>query len=281
MTGSGDRLWVTPLSRGRGARIGISRIGYEVRTYFRQLDTLLFTFLFPAIMLTIFASAFSSMDFGPPDAQISAAAYYLPAMLAAGILLSGVQNLGVDIAMERSDGTLKRYAGSPMPMGSYFMGKMGQVAVTATLQALLLIAAARLIWDVALPDTAGAWGNFAWIFVLGVSCSAVLGIAISALPRSGKSAQSVIVPITLVLQFISGVYIAFDILPDWMQQIANVFPLRWIAGGMRAVFLPADFEAAEPGGTWALPWVAIVCGLWMVGGLVVAALTFRWNPKDR
>jgi ABC-2 type transport system permease protein len=273
--------WVQPLPPGRSARIGALRVGYEVRAYFRQPDTLFFTFLFPVLMLAIFATAFSSQEFGPPGDQISAAAYYLPGMLAAGILLSGLQNLGVDIAVERSDGTLKRYAGSPMPIGSYFMGKMGQVAVTASLQAAVLIFVAWAVWSVELPSTPEAWGTFAWVFVLGVSCSAVLGIAVSALPRSGKSAQSVIVPIALVLQFVSGVYISFNILPEWLQHVASVFPLRWTAAGMRAVFLPEAFEAAEPGGTWALPLVAIVCLIWLVAGLIVCALTFRWNPKDR
>ena len=46
---------------------------------------------------------------------VNAADYYLPAMLAAGILLSGLQNMAIEIAGEKSDGTLKRLAGSPVP----------------------------------------------------------------------------------------------------------------------------------------------------------------------
>ena len=46
---------------------------------------------------------------------------------------------------------------------------------------------------------------------------AVLGIALSGLPRSGKSATAVIIPIALVLQFISGVYLGFSQLPEWLQ----------------------------------------------------------------
>ncbi len=134
------------LPAGRGIRLGVSRIGYEVRLYFRQADTVFFTFLFPLVMLTIFAVAFSETNFGPPGEEISAAAYYLPAMLAAGVLLSGLQNLSIDIAMERSDGTLKRLAGTPLPVVSYFMGKIGQALVTGILQAglLLLVAAVAL-----------------------------------------------------------------------------------------------------------------------------------------
>lgn len=272
--------WVAPLPPGRAGRLGLARVRYEVTSYFRQTDTVFFTFLFPVLMLTIFSTAFSSQSFGPPGEELSAATYYLPAMLAAGILLSGVQNLGVDIAVERGDGTLKRLGGTPLPVLSYFVGKIGQVFVTAILQAALIIAVSTLVFGVALPTTAAAWGTFAWVFMLGVTTSAVLGIAVSSLPRSGKSATAVIIPIALVLQFISGVYLSFSMLPEWLQQVANVFPLRWMASGMRAAFLPAAFEAIEPGGTWGLGVGALVLIAWLVIGLVVCRLTFRWIRKD-
>lgn len=272
--------WVTPLPAGRTLRLGLARIRYEVTAYFRQSDTVFFTFLFPVLMLTIFSTAFSSQPFGPPGEELSAAAYYLPAMVAAGILLSGLQNLGVDIAMERSDGTLKRLGGTPLPVVSYFIGKLGQVFVTATLQAALLLAVATFVFGVSLPTDGESWRTFAWVFLLGVTTSAVLGIAISQLPRSGKSATAVIMPIALVLQFISGVYLTFSILPSWLQSIANVFPLRWMASGMRAAFLPGSFESGEPNETWALAMGAGVLVAWLVVGLLVCRLTFRWIRKD-
>jgi ABC-2 type transport system permease protein len=263
-------------------RLGGSRIVNEVRAYFRQGDSVFFTFLFPLLMLTIFSTAFSTQSFGTTDSgeDLSAAGFYLPAMLAAGLLLSGVQNLAIDIAVERGDGTLKRLAGTPLPVVSYFIGKLGQVLVTGGAQAALLIVVARFAFGVELPSTAEAWWTFAWVFLLGVSTSAVLGIAPSRIPRTGKSATAVIIPITLVLQFISGVYLAFSDLPTWLQNIASIFPLKWLAQGMRSVFLPSGFEQLEMGGEWDLGGVAIVTAVWLVVGLVVCHVTFRWIRKD-
>ena len=268
------------LPAGRAITLGISRIRYEVRTYFRQGDSVFFTFLFPLVMLTIFSVAFSEQSFGPPGDEISAAAFYLPGMLAAGLLLSGLQNMAIDIAMERSDGTLKRFAGTPLPVMSYFIGKIGQVFVTGVMQAALLILVARFAFGVELPSDPGKWATFAWVFVLGVSTSAVLGIALSRVPRSGKSATAVVIPIALVLQFISGVYLGFSQLPEWLQNVASAFPLKWMAQGMRAVFLPESFEVLEQGEAWNLPGVAIATGLWLVLGLIACRLTFRWIRKD-
>lgn len=261
-------------------RHGASRVGYEVRSYFRQGDSVFFTFLFPLVMLLIFSVAFSDASFGPPGAELSAAEFYLPGMLAAGVLLSGLQNMSIDIALEKGDGTLKRLGGTPLSPVSYFLGKLGQVLVTGILQSALLILVALVAFGVELPTEPERWMTFAWVFLLGVTTCALLGIALSALPRSGRSATAVVIPIVLVLQFISGVYIAFTSLPEWLQNVASAFPLKWLAQGMRAVFLPDAFEALEPGETWNLPGIAIACGIWLVVGLVLARLTFRWIRKD-
>lgn len=261
-------------------RNGAARAGYEIRHYFRQGDSLFFTFLFPLVMLLIFSVAFSQTTFGAPGEEISAAAYYLPGMIAAGVLLSGLQNMSIDIAMEKGDGTLKRLGGTPLSPVSYFIGKLGQVLVTGILQSALLIVVAVLAFDVELPTEPEKWFTFAWVFLLGVTTCALLGIALSAIPRSGRSATAVVIPIVLILQFVSGVYIQFSSLPEWLQNTASVFPLKWLAQGMRAVFLPDAFEAVEVGETWDLAGIAIVCGIWLVVGLVLARVTFRWIRKD-
>ena len=264
--------------------LGLSRIGYETRLYFRSPDTLFFTFFFPFIMLAIFTAAFSASGNIGGNADgvggVSVGAYYLPGMLAAGMLLSGVQNLAVDIAGEKSDGTLKRLGGTPLSPLSYFLGKIGQVFVTAILQAGLLLLVARFVLDIALPTEPEKWATFAWVFLFGVITSAFLGIALASVPRSGKSATAVVIPVVLVLQFISGVYLQFTALPDWMQNLASVFPLKWMAQGMRSVFLPDSFAAAEQTGSWDLVWVAAALGVWLVVGLVVSRVTFRWIRRD-
>ena len=147
--------------------------------------------------------------------------------------------MSIDIAVEKSDGTLKRLAGTPLSLVSYFIGKIGQVLVTgAPAGGAAHRGRARRLRGRA-ADRAGRRGStFAWVFLLGVTTCAILGIGLSGLPRSGKSATAVIIPIVLVLQFISGVYIQFSMLPDWLQNVASLFPLKWLAQGMR-VGVPA------------------------------------------
>ena len=272
------------LGPARTLRLGIGRVRWEVRQYFREPDTIFFTFLFPTVIFLVFAAAFSNADpiGARPDGTggITTAAYYLPGLVAAGVVLSGIQNLGIAIAGERSDGTLKRLGGSPLPVVSYFIGKAGSVLVTAVIQLVLLFAVARILFGVALPSDATHWVRFIWVFLLSILMATVLGIGISGIPRSGRSASAVIVPILLVLQFVSGIYFSFTALPGWLQTIAGIFPVKWVAQGMRSVFLPERFASAEQNGGWDLGTTAIVLVAWTVVGLVVARFTFRWVRKD-
>ena len=46
------------------------------------------------------------------------------------------------------------------------------------------------------------------------------------------------------------------------------------------MFLPSGYESLEVGGTWNLQGVAIVTAIWLVVGLVVTRMTFRWIRRD-
>jgi ABC-2 type transport system permease protein len=258
--------------------IGLQRGALEIKQFFRQRDQVVFTFAFPVVFLFLFASIFSDDVEG---AGITASQLYVPAMMAAGIMSTSFQSLGISIAIERDEKVLRRLRGTPMPPASYFLGKIWLVLVTGLLETAVLLVVGTTLYDVDLPSDATRWFHFAWIFVLGLTACALLGIAISSVPKSGKSATSVVVLPFLVLQFISGVYIAIDTIPDWMLNIGALFPLKWMCQGLRGVFLPDSARVLEQAGDWEFGRVALVLGAWCVGGLVLCLLTFRWkNRRD-
>ena len=202
-------------------------------------------------------------------------------MIATGVMLSSFQALSIAIAVERDNGTLKMLRGTPMPAMAYFIGKVGQVVVTTVIQIALLLAVAAIFYDVELPSTAETWGRLVYLVVLGSAAGTSLGIAFAAVPRSGRTAANVVTPVVLILQFISGVYFPYSELPSWMHAIASIFPLKWMAQGIRSIFLPPEMVAAEPNGSWQLKEGAVILLLWLVVGLYFAAKTFRWIPNRR
>ena len=98
-------------------------------------------------------------------------------------------------------------------------------------------------------------------------------------PKSGRGASAVVSPIVIILQFFSGVFFVFTSLPNWMQQFAALFPLKWLTQGMRSVFLPADFATQEVAGNWEVGKTAIILAIWLVAGLIISIKTFKWSSQ--
>ncbi|MEV5875852.1 ABC transporter permease [Streptomyces sp. NPDC052101] len=258
--------------------LGLRRGALEIRQFFRQREQVVFTFAFPVVFLFLFASIFRDHVQG---AGITASQLYVPAMTASGIMSTSFQSLGISIAVERDEKVLRRLRGTPMPPAAYFLGKIWLVLFTGVLETAILLAVGTACYGVHLPSDPSRWFDLVWIFVLGLTACALLGIAIGSVPRSAKSASSVVVLPFLVLQFISGVYIAVDTIPGWMLDIGARFPLKWMCQGLRGVFLPDSAKVLEQAHAWEFGRIAMVLGAWCVGGLVLCLLTFRWkNRRD-
>jgi ABC-2 type transport system permease protein len=261
---------VTSLSFGRAA--------LELKTFFRRREAVVFTFALPVILLVIFGSIFH----GTVDhTGVSFRQYFTAGIIASGIMSVTFVNLGIGIAMERDDGTLKRLAGTPIPRAAYFAGKALSGLVISVLEVVILLAIGVGLYGLKLPSTTERWLTFGWVFLLGVASCTLLGIAFSVVPRSGRSAAAVLNLPYLVLQFISGVYFPFNSLPKWMQDVAAIFPLKWMCQGLRSVFLPDRMLIAEPAHSWELGKVALVLVAWLVGSLILCLRTFRWQTQGR
>ncbi|MGW7404350.1 ABC transporter permease [Streptomyces sp. NPDC054833] len=256
--------------------LGLHRGALEIKQFFRQREQVVFTFSFPVVFLFLFASIFHDDVRG---SGVTASQLYVPAMMASGIMSTSFQSLGISIAIERDEKVLRRLRGTPMPPTSYFLGKIWLVLFTGVLETAILLLVGTTFYGVDLPSDADRWFDFAWIFVLGMTGCALLGIAISSVPKSGKSASSVVVLPFLVLQFISGVYISIGTIPDWMLDIGALFPLKWLCQGLRGVFLPDSARVLEQAGSWEFGRIALVLAAWCVGGLALCLLTFRWKNR--
>jgi len=256
-------------------RIGILRGGLEIKQFFRQRESVVFTLLFPIILLFIFGSVFTNTI--APGVTFSQ--YFVAGMIASGLVNTGFQQLAIMIPIERDFGTLKRLRGTPMSPVSYFIGKAILVTVSTAIQVLILILAGRLFFGLILPTTSERWIRFAVLIVLGSICATILGIAFSAVPKSGRGASAVVSPLVVILQFISGVFFVFSQLPTWMQQAAAIFPLKWLTQGMRSVFLPDSFAMKEPAHSWEFNKTILILVIWTLIGTFFAIRSFKWSEK--
>jgi len=259
----------------RTIKLGLLRGGLEIKEFLRQRESVVFTLAFPVILLFIFGSVFKNKI--APGVTFSQ--YFVAGMVASGLVNTGFQQLAISIPMSRDLGTLKRLRGTPLSPISYFIGKAIVVTAAMLFQVTLLLGFGALSFGLHLPTSAALWLRFIWLIVLGSACSTVLGIAFSSIPKSGRGASATVSPIVIILQFISGVFFVFSDLPKWMQDIAAVFPLKWLTQGMRSVFLPDSFALKEPGHSWEIGKIALILVIWLIIGTVLSVRSFKWSKE--
>jgi ABC-2 type transport system permease protein len=259
----------------RTIKLGLLRGGLEIKEFLRQRESVVFTLAFPVILLFIFGSVFKNKI--APGVTFSQ--YFVAGMVASGLVNTGFQQLAISIPMSRDLGTLKRLRGTPLSPISYFIGKAIVVTAAMLFQVTLLLGFGALSFGLHLPTSAALWLRFIWLIVLGSACSTVLGIAFSSIPKSGRGASATVSPIVIILQFISGVFFVFSDLPKWMQDIAAIFPLKWLTQGMRSVFLPDSFALKEPGHSWEIGKIALILVIWLIIGTVLSVRSFKWSKE--
>ena len=260
-------------------RISLSRGGVELKSFFRERQSVVFILALPAVMLVLLGTIFGGEHTGP---GVSIGDLYVAGLIGGGVMATSYQNLGMSVAFDRERFTLKRLRGTPMPAAAYFAGKVIQVLVAAIAETVVLGGVGLAFYHLRLPASLAAWWTFTWVFVLGVAACSLLGVAASSVVRSAaRNGVAVITLPFVVLQFISGVYVPFYLVPPWLRDIASVFPLEWMCRGMRSVFVP-QAVTLEPGHSWQHGQTALALSAWAVAGLVLCLTTFRWqNRRDR
>jgi ABC-2 type transport system permease protein len=251
----------------------------EIKLFFRQRESVVFTFALPMILLVLFGQIFHG-SIG--STGVSFKQYFISGIIASGLMSATFVNLGVSIAADRDDGTLTRLAGTPLSPVGYFSGKAILAFAVALLETLALLALGVGLLGLHLPTSAGRWLTLAWVLVLGAATCSLLGVAVSSLIKvTTRSAVAVLNLPYLVLSFISGVYFVFSQLPASLQRVAAIFPLKWICQGLRSAFLPDKLLVAEPAHSWEHGRIALVLGAWLVASLVICIRTFRWQETGR
>lgn len=187
----------------------------------------------------------------------------------------GLINLPQILVTEREEGTLLRLRATPGGIPAYLVAKCLLVVVLAVGTLALLLVAGALLADGPLPQGPGDWLTLLWVTTLGLLAVVPLGAAISAVLPNPREALALIMLPTMGLLLTSGTVFPITSLPVPVQQVAAVFPLKWMAQGLRSALLPDAARTAEAAGSWELPMVALVLTAWAILGFLLAVPLLR------
>lgn len=230
-------------SLGRDIGLFAAQIRYEQRTYWRNRVGSFFTFIFPLMFLIIFGSLYKGKTI--PGSRIPLDDFFVPGILAYGVIATTYVNMAINTAILRDEGVLKRMQGTPLPRWAYIAARIASTTVIMVAITVVTLALGAVAYGVHVR-TSTLPGSIATL-LLGTAAFTTLGIGITRFIPSADSAPAVANITVLPLTFISGVWFTTSNLPSWLQDVAKVLPIRPLAHGLQYAFDPRTTGAGLNG----------------------------------
>ena len=200
------------------------------------------------------------------------AQFYVPAIVAFGLISASYTNLAFTLSIRRDNGLLKRVRGTPLRPALYLAGMGGNVVVISVILTAARHRARRRRVRRHVPRPLPRPRRRARVRRR------------SASPRSGRwcrrscpnedAAPAIINFVLFPMLFISGTFGRIDA-TSTLGRIASVFPVWHLNKLLEGVFNP------NTTGTGVVASHVAVLAAWGVGALVVAARRFRWEPRTK
>lgn len=252
-------------------RAGLRRGWIELRNTFTNYQDL-WNYFFPTFVLLV--AMFFMRGSTVPGTTFSLGARTLPSALGMGLAFGGMLVLASQLVVDREDGTLLRAKATPNGMLGYLIGKIVLMSAMALVSMALQLIPALFFLDGLRVTSAAAWFTLAWVAVLGLVATLPMGAVFGSLIENPRNLGLVMLP-NMGLIALSGIFYPINGYPDWLQAVAQAFPIYWLGLGMRSALLPDGMAAVELGGSWRHLEMFGVLGIWAVLGLVLAPVVLR------
>ena len=216
---------------------------YDLISVWRTPGFVIPALAFPVVFYLFFGVMFS------PAGSMSHAAYMLVTYSCFGIMGPAMFNFAMNIASDRAQGwlTLKRL--SPMPVSAYLLAKMATSLVFAMLIIVLLFSVAAMFGNVRLEQS--QWLGLALLLLVGTVPFALIGLLLG-LTLSDKAAPGVVNLLYLPMAFLSGLWLPINLLPQFLQQLAWLWPSYHLSQ------LGLKLLAMDQGNAWQLHLVILL-----------------------
>lgn len=169
--------------------------------------------------------------------------FLVPAVIAMTVMMSCMMGMGESIAGERERGELARLFMTPTNVSTVVGGKIISKLIIETGRALILIVAAVILFGIVIK---GSMAITLLLLVLTALCFVGFGIMISARVSTQEDYVQMVMPFTMPMMFVSGVFYPLATMPWIFQKIAYLVPLTYANDALRAVML----KGAGLGDVW-------------------------------
>jgi len=160
--------------------------------------------------------------------------FLVPAILAMTTMMSCMMSMGQSIAGERETGELIRLFMTPTSVSTVIGGKITSKLVIETIRAMVLLTTAILLFGITIN---GSWVLTIIMMMIGALCFVGFGMMVSATASTQEDYTQMVMPFTMPMMFVSGVFYPIETMPWIFQKIAYICPLTYFNDAMRGIML--------------------------------------------
>lgn len=160
--------------------------------------------------------------------------WFIPGILAFSLMNSGIIGISTAFVSFREKGILRRIKVTPFALWKFILARIVAALVMALVTSAILIGLGWLVWDLTVQ------GNPLLItgVIIVVSLTMLsIGYAIAAIARNTETAASYANLITFPMMFLSGVFFSINEMPDFLQPVISLMPLRYAVEALREPML--------------------------------------------
>ena len=129
--------------------------------------------------------------------------YYIPALVAFGVMGACFTNISITLSLRRDNGILKRLRGTPLPPWAFIAGVVGSSIIVSIVLALLTTGFGILVYGVHVP---AAPRRRSRTIAVGALAFCALGMAMTIAIPNAEAAPAIVNGVFLPIVFISGTF---------------------------------------------------------------------------
>jgi ABC-2 type transport system permease protein len=192
--------------------------------------------------------------------------FLVPGVLAMSLMFLGLYS-GLTQVDRREKKVLKRFGATPLNKRTVVLSQIIQRLIVALMQAAIIIAVARLMFDV---QMVGNWFVLLGVIFLGTLTLISIGYFIVARARTAESAQPIIQLVQFPMMFLSGIFFPIEIMPAFIKPVVMAMPVTYLGDALRQVMV--DATPLYPLGID----LAVLSG-WLVVCMLLSFWLFKWE----
>jgi ABC-2 type transport system permease protein len=237
----------------------------EAKLFMREPMGAFFTLAFPLVMLLCFGTIYGNKP-GSAGPGLGIVDYSVPGYIAMVIAMTGIFLLPIRVAQQREQGILRRFRVTTVRPQTVLVAQVIVLFAMTLAGTALLIVAGKELYHLRFP---GSLLSIAAAFALCTLSFFAFGFTIAGVAGTTRSAQVIAMVLFYPMLFLSGATIPRSQLPEVILRYGQVMPLSHVVTLLQGIW----FRDA-----WArhLTEVGVLGGL-LVFGVVVSAITFRWE----